>query len=375
MSCVEQFTAYLRSCYAPAPVPRVKVPSSATAVNGVLDHALAAVLSGPGDLDDILARDGLVPTFVGWSPEGERVAIVERRRRTKPCAAPSSFQIAAIVPTFNEADVIAHTLDYLIKEGIEVYVIDNWSTDSTLDIVRQFQGNGLLGMERFPADRAPSTYDLRGILGRVEQLAMSLDHDWLVLHDADERRRSPWAAVGLRDALYHVDRAGFTCVDHVTLNFWPTDNGYMATRDLEAYFWYFEFSSHVGHFHQRRAWRNLGEGVSLVPSAGHDVGFYGRRVYPFKFLLKHYPIRSQGHAERKILGERTTRWNARERALGWHRQYDQMEEFVRRAADLEAFDPRSYYERRLIERLSGVGVFACPPEWATPPMWKAELVA
>jgi hypothetical protein len=136
---------------------------------------------------------------------------------------------------------------------------------------------------------------------------------------------------------------------------------------------WFAFSDHPGHFHQRRAWKQLGVRVSLSPSAGHDVQFPGRRVYPFKFLLKHYPIRSQAHGERKVLRERLPRWNAAERALGWHAQYDEVGAqgcFEHDQAELELFEPASFARRRLIERLSGVGVFAHPPHWATPPFWR-----
>ncbi len=360
MAAIEQFVSYLRSAYAPrlVCVTRGSAPS--------VDGAAATVVVGRGDPTDL----ELAPTLFGWSPDGKGVAILDHLVDAVPRPAPASFRVAAIVPVFNESDVIRGTLEYLIGDGIGVYVIDNWSTDATLEIVRQFEGRGLLGFERFPSE-PPSLYDLRGILGRVEDVAAQLDADWLVLHDADERRRSPWPVVGLRDALYHVDRSGFNCVDHVTLNFWPIDNGYDATLDLESYFSHFEWSDHPGHFHQRRAWKNPGQRVSLAATAGHDVRFAGRRVYPYKFLLKHYPLRSQAHAERKVLHERGERWNPTERSLGWHQQYDQVRRFVREPSELFLFDRRTFYEQWFIERLSGVGIFGRPPEWATPPMWSA----
>jgi len=368
---LEAFVTYLRSCQVPLPVPLIHADRAESEWRSSLQHAALAVLAGECSRDHKLeVCDTFANAFCGLSPEGERVTILERISPPVLCAAPPSFKVVAIIPVFNEEDVIGGTLQYLIADGIAAYVVDNWSTDATLDIVRQYEGQGLLGWERFPSDADAGVYDLRGILGRVECLAERLDADWFMLHDADERRRAPWRNCGLHDALYRVDCAGFTAVDHVTLNFWPTnDEEFSAECDPESAFPYFEFSAHPGHFHQRRAWKNLGAGVSLAPSAGHDVGFFGRRVYPFKFLLKHYPIRSREHGRRKVLEERRSRFSPAERALGWHQQYDALETFTRAASDLDYFDPSTFYEERLLERLSGVGVFEKAPDWATPPIW------
>jgi hypothetical protein len=43
------------------------------------------------------------------------------------------------------------------------------------------------------------------------------------------------------------------------------------------------------------------------------------------FLLKHYPIRSQQHGERKVFEWRRPRWYAPERAKAMHIQYDGIE--------------------------------------------------
>ncbi|MBV9581407.1 MAG: glycosyltransferase family 2 protein [Chloroflexi bacterium] len=366
MSVLGQFVEYLRSTYSDPTVRLLDAVGDGAAAWP--QRAAVSVLVGDATLDARLATQRVRSTFLGWSHD-RRVAIVDRHPYVTE-RAPTTFRVVAIVPTFNEADVIADTLDYLVRDEVGVFVLDNWSTDATLDIVRRFSGRGLRGLERFPSDAPPAVYDLRAILTRVEQLAANIDADWIVLHDADERRRSPWPGVSLRDALYSVDLAGFNCIDHVTLNFWPVDNGYDdGTREIESYFNYFEFSNHAGHFHQRRAWKKLPVPVSLAASAGHDCAFPGRRVFPYKFLLKHYPVRSQSHGQRKVVDERRARWNTAERALGWHQQYDDISSFVRDPSELTFFDPKSFYERRLIERLSGVGIFQAPPAWATPPMW------
>jgi glycosyltransferase involved in cell wall biosynthesis len=323
----------------------------------------------------------LVPAFLGHVRSEDRtadrqtlLAVLERGGASEPPtgAAPEEFRVVAIVPTYDEEDVVAQTLRDLIGQGLDAYLVDNWSTDATVERARPFLGRGLLAIERFPPDGPSPTYDLRALLGRVEAVAEGLPWaSWVMLHDADERRRSPWPGTRLRDALWHVDRSGFSCVDHVTLSFWPTDDGFdPAGPDLEERFGHFEFSDHPGHFHQRRAWKQLGQRVALAPSAGHDVAFSGRRVYPYRFLLKHYPIRSRAQGERK-LRDRRLRWNAQERALGWHRQYDALPSpaVVREPSSLRWFDPASFYEEFLIERLSAAGVFDAPPPWATPPRW------
>jgi hypothetical protein len=317
---------------------------------------------------------GLHVAFSGSALPGPVPAWVSVLHRvgTPPRQAPDDFRVLAIVPAFNEADVIEHTLRDLADQGVESYLIDNWSTDSTVERARRRLGRGLVGIERFPREGATGTYDLSALLGRVEEIAAAQRWPaWVMLHDADERRRSPWPGIRLRDALWHVDRCGFSCVDHVVLTFWPTDDSFdPEVGDIERQFGYFEFSDHPGHFHQRRAWKQSGARVGLVTTAGHDVTFEGRRVYPYKFLLKHYPIRSRSHGYRKILRERRGRWNPAERAGGWHRQYDGVgERFLRDPATLTRFDPDTFAEEYLVQRLSGVGVFREPPAWATRPRW------
>jgi hypothetical protein len=86
--------------------------------------------------------------------------------------------------------------------------------------------------------------------------------------------------------------------------------------------------------------------------------------------MKHYPIRSQAHGERKVFTERANRWNEAERSLGWHRQYDEIGttgSFLRDAASLEHATGAEFHEKYLIERLSGIGVFGERPAWATGP--------
>ncbi|HET6892701.1 MAG TPA: glycosyltransferase, partial [Pyrinomonadaceae bacterium] len=255
------------------------------------------------------------------------------------------FRVVALISAYNEEDIIVPCLQYLIKQGLEVYLIDNWSTDSTVELASEFLGKGVLAIEKFPQDKPPSHYVWRDILSRIEQLAEEIEADWFLFQDVDEIRTSPWPGLSLRDAILKVDREGFNSIDHTVVTFYPVDNDFAAGADFEAYFKYFEFSDRPGQFVEINAWKNLGRRVSLTTSGGHEIRFKGRRTYPFRFLLKHYPVRSQAHGEKKIFRERKPRWLPQERASGWHTHYDHMNEdhsFLRRPGDLKLFNESEF---------------------------------
>jgi len=273
--------------------------------------------------------------------------------------APKNFRVVAIMTAYNEEDIIVPAISRLIQQGIEVYLIDNWSTDSTCARASTLLDRGLIAIEKFPTVGPPKHYEWAPLLHRVEELAGQIPADWLVHHDADEIRESPWPGVSLRDGLYRVDRSGFSAIDHTVLIFPPTDNDFVPGTDFGRYFSHYMFGRRPGHFSQVKAWKNLGRPTRLAPSGGHEVEFDGRRVYPFKFLLKHYPIRSQAHGERKIFAERIARYSPEEKAMGWHHQYDQLDQgvsFLRQPPDVKFFDENTFLIDSLVERLSGVGI-------------------
>ena len=311
---------------------------------------------------DLLAARGIHPVFVGRAGsdlEGRRdtlVAVVGNDAVSPPVAAPGDFRVTAIVTAYNEADIICSTVDRLVRQQIDVVVIDNWSTDGTYELVRDRYAATVL-LERFPAAPSP-IFDLRATLARVEEIAVRSESDWVARIDADEIHESPWQGVDLRDALYAVQCRGFNCVDHTVLEFRPNDDPGSATEDPWDQTRYCEFGRSPGHFVQLRTWRNRGQRVSLSAEAGHRVRLDDQRPFPYKFLLRHFPLRSQAHAERKVFAERLARWDPDERAMGWHTHYD-----AYHPGDRFTWDPDKLieYDDRfagdyLVERLSGIGL-------------------
>lgn len=317
-------------------------------------------------MKQMLDEAALSSDFVGLirrsdaAPAPDRVVAILSKESAPPIAsAPDSFKVIAIMAVYNEADIIESTIRYLASQGVGTYLIDNWSTDGTYEAASAMRGEGLLGIERFPSTGPTNFFCYRDILVRQQTLASELEADWFIRYDADERRRSPWAGVDLRDALYHVDTLGYSAVDHTQLTFHPVDNLFSPGAELEEHFRFFQFEEAGWAFAHVKAWRKTAHLVDLVSCAGHDAQFPGRRVFPYKFLLKHYPVRSQSHGLRKVVRERKGRFDPRLRALGWHVHYDHIDSqhrFVRDPIDLIEYEDHRFCTYHLAERLTGVGI-------------------
>jgi glycosyltransferase involved in cell wall biosynthesis len=320
----------------------------------------------------MLAEAGLAPTFFGRTATDDvrfekatLLAIVEpdALRPQVWRTPPDDFTVVAIITAFNEADVIERTIEHLISQGVQTYLMDNWSNDDTVRLASKYLGRGVVAIERNPLQDTAS-YDLEKVLSRMEHLSQALDADWFIDYDADEIRRSAFRGVGLRDALYAVDRLGYNAVDFTVMNYRPTDESFVPGSSLEAHFRGFEWGKTPDHLRQRKGWKNLGKPVFLLERAGHDVLFRDRNLYPYKFMNKHYPVRSQAHGERKVVKERRERFNRRERDLRkWHVHYDEWPvapNFLYDPSALVHDDPATFHENYFVERLTGIGSSRAP---------------
>lgn len=237
------------------------------------------------------------------------------------------FRALAIMPAFNEADVIFHAIGALVSEGVDVYLIDHESTDGTVDAAMPWLGRGLVHIERFPEEAGYSARNRtemvwRDILRRVGEVSGEVPADWYLFVNADEFREAPWPGVTLADALREVDELGFNAVNFELLNFRPTpQDAFPGGADVREHLRHYEPPGPYDVL-QVKAWKAQPAVVDIVHHGGHDPLFEGKRVFPVAFLLRHYPIRSAEHGRRKVLAERIARFAAEERAGGWHVQYD-----------------------------------------------------
>jgi hypothetical protein len=255
-----------------------------------------------------------------------------------------SFRVLAIISTYNEGDVIEPVLEHLASNGINSYLIDNWSTDDTVERALRWRDRGLLGAERFPPD--PPEDQAAGfvwgdILKRKLDVSREIEANWYLHHDADEIRESPWPGQNLLEALRLVGELGYNAVGFRLFTFPPVDDGFETGCDPKTYFTRYEEDVPEYDRTQIKCWK-AGTSEVVLADGGHEARFDGRSVFPIEFILRHYPIRGQSHGLRKVFEERKPRFAEVERAGGWHLQYDHIETqdhaFVKNPASLRGFD-------------------------------------
>lgn len=234
------------------------------------------------------------------------------------------MKILAHLYAYQESDVLPWVVRHLFREGVDVLITDNHSTDGTWAIA---QNLAAAGAPRIRATRWPETGPVdvvswHTMLRRIEEIALQARADgynWVIHHDADEIRRSRVPGERLVDAIARLDAEGYTAIDHEVRVYRPRE-GWDGSQDPELWFRERLADQIDMHNPQVKAWKQPDVRVDLASMAGHAAQFPGCRVAPEKLVLNHYPLRSRAQAARKI-ASRAARWAEEDRAKGWHIQY------------------------------------------------------
>lgn len=253
----------------------------------------------------------------------------------KNWAIADDFKVLAIVHFYNEADILDKTIQHLLDEELDVYLLDNWSEDSSYEIALAYKNRypNRIYLEKFPSTGKTDCFEWYNQLARTEEIAKEVEYDWFIHYDADEIRVAPWEGVNLRTALYWIDRLGYNCVENNVIDFRVTD---VEQDNIFGQDVYFDFRHVFNWFNHLKTWKKS-DYIDLKSTGGHTVKINNPKVFPLKILNKHYPIRSVEHGYRKVLKDRVPRFVKERRERGWHGHYDHIkgsEEIIYNQCDL-----------------------------------------
>ena len=218
----------------------------------------------------------------------------------------------ALLAVRNERHYIGRCLRHLEEQGVAACVIDNESTDGTLDIVNTFSKSVVINVVHHPY---PGYYDWEGLLKVKQRLASDIPAHWFMHLDADEIPEAPRHGQRLRDAILEVDRNGYNAINFDEFVFVPsTDEEHWEGRDYVAgmnHYYFFE----PRPLRMIRAWKCSGSAVDIASSGGHDANFTNRKMCPDSFVMRHYISLSRNY----LIGKYGARNFAdQEIKKGWH---------------------------------------------------------
>ena len=222
------------------------------------------------------------------------------------------MRIIAILATYNEERFIVSCLEHYINNNIEVYLIDNESTDNTVEYAKRFWGRGLIGIETLKRE---NMFSLRKQLKRKEELADTLSADWFLHIDTDEFFVPNEGNKSLKESIEEVDSKGFNAINFMECAFVPTHENPDHDHEFfhETMRYYYPFCPSFPH--RIIAWKKKKGSVELVRSGGHRVYFPDLRIYPDSFVMKHYLFLSEKHFIEKF---ENRIYDNSELKDGWH---------------------------------------------------------
>lgn len=252
------------------------------------------------------------------------------------------MRAVAILAMHNEERFIEACLQNLFRQGMEAYIIDNESTDRSVEIAERHVGHGVIAIETLP--RPEGTFRLRPQLARKEAIAASLDADWFMHADLDEIRLPPRSGMSLVDFFGEAEAAGYNAVNFLEFTFVPTrehpDHDHPDFQRTMR--WYYPF---LPKFPNRlNAWKKQAAPVNLGVG-GHMVRFPGLRMAPDSGKMRHYLFLSPEHARRKFVERIYDAEEASKKSHGWRARMTEAqirlptERELREYADDDQLDP------------------------------------
>ncbi len=226
-----------------------------------------------------------------------------------------TMKIVGMLPVFNDEDIIQEVIEHLLSQGINLVVLDNGSTDKTYEICKKFVGKGVLQLNQYKSDH----YDWSTILRMLYDMALRESPDWVLRSDSDEFLESGMKNITLKQAIEKVESKGYNLIQFDTFDFFMTDDDNNNAKSVRKRLRYYSWTADFDY----RAWKVV-PGIRVEDAGGHYPIFPQEvkyRIYPKKFVERHYKFRSQSQWEKNLKDRLPRIKDTAESKIGWHDHY------------------------------------------------------
>ena len=227
--------------------------------------------------------------------------------RVQQCPQDSKpVRAVAIIMVRNGGPYVGHCLAHLVRQGLDVAVLDHDSTDRTRALCLEWEGRGVFHVQYVPYQ---GYFSLREQLGLKQKLIEKLNADWVVHQDIDECLEPPTGFATLIEWFEAAEKENCNVLNFDEFVFIPHVEKYETFYDSRYYYFFSPWSPRL-----MRAWKPAAN-LSALETGGHvlkgDV-----RLFPQAGYLRHYLFTDQGHAYQKYAARP---FAVSEVEQGWHR--------------------------------------------------------
>src|SRR5438094_945691 len=142
---------------------------------------------------------------------------------------PARIRVVAALVVRNERPFLGNCLRHLIENGIDYVIVDNESTDETMELLQQsYFAKHLIGHRTHPYQ---GSMDWKDLMLTRQAAADAIDADWILYVSADEVMHSYNAGETLSAAIERTDAAGFDVIDFNEFVFLPIETDYVPDRE------------------------------------------------------------------------------------------------------------------------------------------------
>ena len=234
-----------------------------------------------------------------------------------------SSSACGILFCYNEEKILAETLKHYLAQGIDLVIFDNYSTDSSVDIIQGFEENNphLQGRVLELIRIITEGYQWQKILrSACDYMHKNLsNYRWILTIDADAFYCSPVKSWPLLRFMESAASCGYNILNGSVYEFYPTEKDDPSIASPAERIKYYQIVNQ-GKQHKIFLYHPT---VDFFTQYGHVCIRDNPKIceHP-RFIYKHYPWVSYEHGLVKIFNQRRPRYIERQlypdRHLHWH---------------------------------------------------------